>query len=440
MASYDSDSSGDDDNYTETNVLLGYASKEPTDDEFSQLGGYPTWLENQEPSFALAKCRVCNDPMTLLLQLNGDLPQTFPGHARRLYVFACRRKACRRKQGSIRGIRATRLSAAALAAQRKREADDAAAAAERKKKDEEERAKQASLGTALFGGGAGGGNANPFAAAPSGASGANPFASAGNLAAKPAQKTTTTTTTNDDAALAQTFAQKASLSPSSPPAATSAIIAPPTPSPHIPWPSAPSTALGAAYPSYHLDADYETLDATPLSIPSNAVLDPDAAEPAAASGGDGDGMGVKDAFESSLDKAFQRFADRLAQNPEQVLRYEWGGVPLLYSRDDEVGRLLSKSSANTTNSKVTTSSGADNALPIPRCANCGASRVFEVQLVPQAIMELEADELSLEGMEWGTIIVGTCGRNCVPRDTKEGEVGYVEEWVGVQWEEVAARK
>lgn len=41
MASYDSDSSGDDDNYTETNVLLGYASKEPTDDEFSQLGGYP---------------------------------------------------------------------------------------------------------------------------------------------------------------------------------------------------------------------------------------------------------------------------------------------------------------------------------------------------------------------------------------------------------------
>lgn len=377
--------------------------------------------------------------MTLLLQLNGDLPQTFPGHARRLYVFACRRKACRRKQGSIRGIRATRLSAAALAAQRKREADDAAAAAERKKKDEEERAKQASLGTALFGGGAGGGNANPFAAAPSGASGANPFASAGNLAAKPAQKTTTTTTTNDDAALAQTFAQKASLSPSSPPAATSAIIAPPTPSPHIPWPSAPSTALGAAYPSYHLDADYETLDATPLSIPSNAVLDPDAAEPAAASGGDGDGMGVKDAFESSLDKAFQRFADRLAQNPEQVLRYEWGGVPLLYSRDDEVGRLLSKSSDNT-NSKVTTSSGADNALPIPRCANCGASRVFEVQLVPQAIMELEADELSLEGMEWGTIIVGTCGRNCVPRDTKEGEVGYVEEWVGVQWEEVAARK
>lgn len=42
MASYDSDSSGaEDDAYTETNVLLGYASKEPTDDTISQLGGHP---------------------------------------------------------------------------------------------------------------------------------------------------------------------------------------------------------------------------------------------------------------------------------------------------------------------------------------------------------------------------------------------------------------
>lgn len=40
MASYDSDSSFDDDeNLTETNVLLGYASEDATDDAFSQLGG-----------------------------------------------------------------------------------------------------------------------------------------------------------------------------------------------------------------------------------------------------------------------------------------------------------------------------------------------------------------------------------------------------------------
>lgn len=42
MPPYDSDSSGDEDNdYTLTNVLLGYASTEAKDDEISQLGGRP---------------------------------------------------------------------------------------------------------------------------------------------------------------------------------------------------------------------------------------------------------------------------------------------------------------------------------------------------------------------------------------------------------------
>src|ERR1700761_1398721 len=42
MASYESDSDFDDDgNYTETNVLLGYAARESADDTISQLGGYP---------------------------------------------------------------------------------------------------------------------------------------------------------------------------------------------------------------------------------------------------------------------------------------------------------------------------------------------------------------------------------------------------------------
>lgn len=42
MAPYDSDSSGGEDNdYTETTVLLGYASKEALDDTISQIGGKP---------------------------------------------------------------------------------------------------------------------------------------------------------------------------------------------------------------------------------------------------------------------------------------------------------------------------------------------------------------------------------------------------------------
>ena len=42
MALHESDSSDEDvDDYTTTNVLLGYASKEPTDDTISRLGGHP---------------------------------------------------------------------------------------------------------------------------------------------------------------------------------------------------------------------------------------------------------------------------------------------------------------------------------------------------------------------------------------------------------------
>lgn len=42
MAPYDSDSSGGEDNdYTETNVLLGYASRSESDDTLSYLGGRP---------------------------------------------------------------------------------------------------------------------------------------------------------------------------------------------------------------------------------------------------------------------------------------------------------------------------------------------------------------------------------------------------------------
>jgi pre-rRNA-processing protein TSR4 len=44
MADYDSDSSGAGED-VETNVLLGYASKEPTGDDFSQLGGLPVRID-----------------------------------------------------------------------------------------------------------------------------------------------------------------------------------------------------------------------------------------------------------------------------------------------------------------------------------------------------------------------------------------------------------
>jgi pre-rRNA-processing protein TSR4 len=156
----------------------------------------------------------------------------------------------------------------------------------------------------------------------------------------------------------------------------------------------------------------------------------------AGEGGSSGDMDVKDAFESSMDKAFQRFADRMSQNPEQILRYEFAGSPLLYSKVDPVGKLLAphQESAAAANVKVKTASAGKSGMP--KCVNCGGDRLFELQLTPYAIVELEAEELGLEGMEWGTIILGVCSKDCVQRGQREGEVGYVEEWVGVQWEEL----
>lgn len=164
---------------------------------------------------------------------------------------------------------------------------------------------------------------------------------------------------------------------------------------------------------------------------------------AGSSNGKGKGVEKEDAdlYESAHDKAFQHFADTLAQNPEQVLRYEFGGSPLLYSRSDAVGRMFG-ASHTTSNAKITTTSASGHkiAATIPNCENCGASRVFEVQLTPHAIAELEAEEEAVtllgDGMEWGTIIVAVCSRDC---GSKDGKVDYVEEWAGVQWEEVVSR-
>jgi pre-rRNA-processing protein TSR4 len=46
MADYDSDSSYEGEDYTETNVLLGYAAQEGTGDAISHLGGAPVPVAN----------------------------------------------------------------------------------------------------------------------------------------------------------------------------------------------------------------------------------------------------------------------------------------------------------------------------------------------------------------------------------------------------------
>lgn len=347
--------------------------------------------------------------MVLLLQLNGELPDRFPNHDRRIYVFACKRTSCSRREGSIRALRGVRVWA-----------DDgsAAAAAEAKKKQKEEeaekraKAKEAEqakprLGDALFGGGpsaSAGANpfsssANPFSSSSGGnAFRANPFSSQPASAAAPAPATTIAEKAKE---LPKTFAETLSLNSPK----TDAVRPPQA----EPWPAAAQQPT--PYPMLYLaDADFETLEPEPadMPLPANARIE-EADAPETTSAAD------KEAFESAMDMTFQKFADRLAQNPEQVIRYEFGGAPLLCAKTDAVGQVFARAA-------------------MPRCASCGGKRTYEVQLTPHAIAELEAEDPSLEGMEWGTIIVGVCERDCVPGYLEAEEAGYLEEWAGVQWE------
>jgi pre-rRNA-processing protein TSR4 len=108
--------------------------------------------------------------MVLLLQLNGDLPEFFPGHERRLYVLTCRRKTCRRKEGSVRALRGVRITEVASKDKRKENKSEP--------KSESPLAKPApQLGNTLFGvkPSSNPTSANPFSTSNSSSVPGNPF-------------------------------------------------------------------------------------------------------------------------------------------------------------------------------------------------------------------------------------------------------------------------
>ncbi|KAH0606369.1 uncharacterized protein H6S33_004030 [Morchella sextelata] len=410
MSDTDSDV-GDANSIISTSVLLGYAEENPTEDPISQLGGTPKWMHPASPADSrLAKCSNCNKLMSLLLQLNGDIPET--PHERVFYVWACRHKPCWRKKGSLRAFRGVRIVRTPAPAETDKKKTDASPPPPAEKKKE-----PVNTGAFLFGSGPAAGSANPFAQG-----GVNPFAPPSSTSSTPANPFSTTTANPFSTATATPSPPPAAPNPKPSPLKTFASAlshnlppAAPQPTPQFygppePWPS----PLPHTYPSYHLDAEHEHLDTRTPALPKNVqIVDTDeyADTPMSNSAEGG---------ESSVDKTFRKFADRVEQNPEQVLRYERKGTPLLYSKDDETGKLLLAADGEVSMKRV------------PPCSACRKQRVFEFQLMPFAISMLERDEAGLDGMEWGTIIVATCV--CVPAVLDAQGVGYVEEWVGAQWE------
>lgn len=448
--------------------------------------------------------------MVLLLQLNANLPEHFPDRSdRRLYLFSCRRRTCRRKDGCVRALRCsvgTEPGHSSSGKNKKKKSEKAKAEAESSGTGgASAQAKPAALlGNSLFGVGAPttttatatGSLFNPFSTSQPVKS-SNPFATAPAAAPTSGQTPDSADTPSTVSSIVKSFSDAVQLNkPAETKAAdekeskTTSSTTTAKKVPSEPWPA--ESSFPPPYPQSFLDAEYETLsttddDAIPgISLPSNLdtlVAEAEAeaeAEAAAAAdsgrtsttkggkkGGNNSTSGDNDgetAFESAVDKTFQTFARRIGQNAEQVLRYEFGGLPLLYTRDDPAGKLLGPGVSAAT-AATTAGNGTDNAIfsaCLPKCQSCGSARKFEMQLMPHAITALEENDNSsnvggmLDGMDWGTVIVGVCGRDCIPDDaevvdpTKEAGtggkakgvkvVGYVDEFVAVQWEELVSRK
>lgn len=152
-------------------------------------------------------------------------------------------------------------------------------------------------------------------------------------------------------------------------------------------------------------------------------------------------------------------------------RYDLDGVPMPFATDDLYKQLFpllpGKSVSETVTKAVFTAphplprSGYD-AASITSCPHCGSRRVFECQLMPNLIniigagssadgdrgattdkerqevmrklLKGEGDSDS-RGMEWGTILVFSCEKDCcLGPGNKEKQDAWSEELVLVQWD------
>ncbi|NWY01077.1 PDCD2 protein, partial [Nothoprocta ornata] len=106
--------------------------------------------------------------------------------------------------------------------------------------------------------------------------------------------------------------------------------------------------------------------------------------------------------ETEDDKIFRKFKERIAVEPEQIIRYCRGGEGPLWVSSENI----------------------PEEKDIPNCS-CGAKRIFEFQIMPQLLNHLQVDRLG-ESMDWGTLAVYTCAESC----SQAG--GYAEEFIWKQ--------
>ncbi|WWC71094.1 uncharacterized protein I206_105047 [Kwoniella pini CBS 10737] len=394
----------------------------------SSIGGYPTFppLDNLPNEI---NCGICHQPIPLLSQVycpleNGE-------NDRILYIFACARLKCQKRDGSVRAFRASKRNEEYVKdVEEKRKIAEAAAEAEREKarKNPFTLSSDSQPSGTLFGSQPLFGSSIP---AP------NPFAPPTNASVR----ATTNDTTPD--------ISKLSISATS------------------------STTLGPPVPAYQPAQYLSTIDeyippAEDVDFESDSEIDGDE---------DMKATMLDDTWErmlpKHLDEVFQHFVRKLEASDggsKQVLRYEFDGIPLPYSSASPITKKLFPGCEKPLkkdeelNLNELYKGNSDKGLEgiIPPCSNCKGPRTFEIQLVPYLISLLTPNTISTTGeisvdakkklteeerkkelndlakkikegkrddvineMEWGTIMVFACKRDCI---------GFTEEFVGVEWE------
>ncbi|KAJ3222423.1 hypothetical protein HK099_002326 [Clydaea vesicula] len=109
-----------------------------------------------------------------------------------------------------------------------------------------------------------------------------------------------------------------------------------------------------------------------------------------------DGEVYENIVPNFLTTEFNKFLNAIKENPDQLIRYEFNGQPLLFSSLQEVSKkedLKIKSIFHPKSGSTIFSEIKDNAL-ISKCQNCGSNRTFEFQLMPKVLEFLKSDELN----------------------------------------------
>lgn len=125
-------------------------------------------------------------------------------------------------------------------------------------------------------------------------------------------------------------------------------------------------------------------------------------------GGEGGGGGREEKYEKTRarhgDAVFSRFMKKISLCPQQILRYCRGGKPHFISEPP-----------------------SNMAQVVSACGSCGASRTFELQLMPALVSLLQRKDGEAE-LEFGTVLVYTCTNSC----WTAGSGSAVEEFCFVQ--------